>query len=454
MKKTTKIFLIIGIVLLCVGLIIFLTASAFVGFNYVDLNLSSVDYEFQSKTIDLPNTKDLTIDSKNATIEIKNSLDDKIHIEYHTADRYELEIESRDNTIYIDKFTAKNVSNWFSFSWFSFNNHDYDKEKIVIAIPKDYADNLTINLEGGTADVDSRSSFNLEDFTLNSTNAFNSDIQNITTKGDIHLNFENSSNTDILNLISTGTTNIKATNSHNVDVEYIKAGQDSVLDFGNATNLDIGQIDINANLTITADNSYNADLLNIVAAKNCTITTGNSSNFKSDYLEIGGDLTLSSKQSYNMKLSNTQVGGSYEVDLADATNFEIFNLTVGNNLNVLIENGYNNSFEHVTVKNTLKMEINNNSNFDFEDISADTLTTSILSGMGDFELVQANHIDITIDDSAKFAFKIIGSESTYNITADVYDCISSKYPRQNYNETNTLSLKIKATDSIFDIEFI
>ena len=190
MNKTIKTLLILSLSLILAGIAIFAAAFFINGRNFADINLSPIEvYEervdkFYRAEFDNIDNIDISVTSRNVTI--RPADDGVARIETRDSERDYLTTSFNGNTLHIKQIVNHK---WYDFMSVPINFGN----DIVIYLPNDVYDSLSIKSTSGGVDVTGnisfgKSSFDMTSGTLNLSDGFNSDETEIeSTSGTVHV---------------------------------------------------------------------------------------------------------------------------------------------------------------------------------------------------------------------------------------------------------------------------
>ena len=135
-----KVFLIIGICLLIIGLGISITILAMVDFNIKELN--NFKYTERSYAEDAAKVNKLLLDDTNRRVELKISNDEKIHIYYFESEKEFYKISLSDGVLSV---ISENNMKWYDYLGFKW---DFNTS-IRIEIPKNTIEDIKIETKNG-----------------------------------------------------------------------------------------------------------------------------------------------------------------------------------------------------------------------------------------------------------------------------------------------------------------
>lgn len=177
MKKSKKFFIILAIVLICLGLIA--SFSAFYAVNFDVESLYINEHITESKTIDEKfDTVNLTADSIDVNFVLSEN--DTCKIEYSDIKQAKYDISVNDGVLNIKRVDNRK---WYEYiDILDFNN------SLTVAVPKDKIKSLCINLQSGNVNAENISVFGDMDIKTQSGNVT---LKNVDTKS--KMNVETSS---------------------------------------------------------------------------------------------------------------------------------------------------------------------------------------------------------------------------------------------------------------------
>lgn len=177
MKKSKKFFIILAIVLICLGLVT--SFSAFYAVNFDVESLYINEHISESKTIDESfDTVNLTADSIDVNFVVSEN--DACKIEYSDIKQAKYDISVDEGVLNIKRVDNRK---WYEYiDILDFNN------SLTVAVPKDKIKSLCINLQSGNVTAENISVFGDMDIKTQSGNVT---LKNVDTKG--KMNIETSS---------------------------------------------------------------------------------------------------------------------------------------------------------------------------------------------------------------------------------------------------------------------
>ncbi|MCM1438101.1 MAG: DUF4097 domain-containing protein [Roseburia sp.] len=133
--KVWKIFLSVGIIVLVIGVIVFITGLGMNGWKF------QVEYDMRTFNAQSDNTNlDLSLSAGRMNVEFYDG--DKIEVEYPDAYQYGYEVYENDGCVYVTPKTT-------FFIWFGWNKIP----DVTVKIPKDAKMYLTLKVSAGTANI-------------------------------------------------------------------------------------------------------------------------------------------------------------------------------------------------------------------------------------------------------------------------------------------------------------
>ena len=194
MNKVSNIVL---IVLLSI-LVALLTGVLFYGINGNGFKNKKVSLQ-QTSEYELSEVNEVQIKAKSADINIKESEDDKVHVEVYTTEKDNAVINMEDGSLKIE------LKNEIRFCLFCFRS---ESERIIVKLPSSYSNGISIDSKSGDVEISS----------------FENAVLNISTRsGDLKADSIKDANISLTSgdiyIKKINTANIKATSG---DIELIK----------------------------------------------------------------------------------------------------------------------------------------------------------------------------------------------------------------------------------------